>query len=133
MLSAIETIKNRTDAPPVERRHSVRHRLQKGTLAIDPRILGPVLDLSMHGMSFEYSGEDLANTTFMDIGIFASELETIITGLQTRIVRDHILTNNSSFIPVIRKIRAVEFLNLSSEQRRQIRQIIATQSSHAFR
>ena len=133
MLSAIETINDQIDYPPVERRHSVRYKLQKGPLAIDPRILGPVLDLSMHGMSFEYSGEDLADTTFMDIGIFVSETETMITGLQTRTVRDHISAQSSSFIPIIRKIRAVEFLNLSCEQRRQIRHIIATQSSHALR
>ncbi len=101
-------------------------------MAIDPRILGPVLDLSMHGMSFEYSGEDLENATFMDIGIFISGSKTIVTGLQARIVRDHISTHSSSFIPVIRKTRAVEFLDLSPGQRRQIRQIIATQSTHTL-
>jgi hypothetical protein len=132
MLSAIEITNSQSEYSPVERRHSVRHKLQEGPLAIDPRILGPVLDLSMHGMSFEYSGEDLENATFMNIGIFISESKTIITGLQARIIRDHISTHSSSFIPVIRKIRAVEFLNLSPEQRRQIRQIIATQSVHSF-
>lgn len=128
MPSAIETIIDQSGYFPVERRHSLRHKLQEGPLAIDPRILGPVLDLSMQGMSFEYSGEDLEDAAFMDIGIFICESKTIITGLQARIVRDHISAHSSSFIPVIRKIRAIEFLNLSPEQRRQIRQIIATQS-----
>ncbi len=109
-----------------ERRHSTRHRLRGGTMAINPRILGPILDISLHGMLFEYSGEDLPNTPFMKIGIFSSESKTILTGIRTRTVRDHISDTCSSFIPIIRKIRAVEFLDLSRKQYHQLQQIITT-------
>ncbi len=111
-----------------ERRHSIRYRLRGGPMAINPHILGPILDISLHGMLFEYSGEDLPNTPFMEIGIFVSESNTILTGIQTRTVRDHISDTCSSFIPVIRKIRAVEFLDLTKRQYHQLQQIITTLS-----
>ena len=112
-----------------DRRHSMRHRLRGRLLAINPRILGPILDISLHGMSFEYSGEDLDDSPFMEIGIFARETKTILTGIQTRTVRDHISNTCSSFIPVIRKIRAVEFIDLTPQQQKQLRQIISTLSA----
>ena len=129
MLSVTETKEDGASYDPSDRRHSVRHKLRGGPLAINPRILGPILDISMHGMSFEYSGEDLPCTQFMEIGIFVSESQTIIPGIQTRNVRDHISNTCSSFIPVIRKIRAVEFLDLTTEQYQQLQQIINTLST----
>ncbi len=98
-------------------------------MAINPRILGPILDISLHGMLFEYSGEDLGDTPFMEIGIFVSESKTILTGIRTRTVRDHISDTCSSFIPVIRKIRAVEFLDLTPQQQNQLRRIISSLST----
>ncbi len=126
MLTVIETKEKGSLRTIADRRHSHRHILHGGELlAINPRILGPVRDISMHGMSFEYSGEDLPNIPLMEIGIFAGESKTIITGIQSRTVRDHISDNCSSFIPVIRKIRAVEFIDLSRQQQRQLQQVIS--------
>ena len=112
-----------------ERRQSQRHRLTEGPLAINPHILGPILDLSFHGMLFEYNGEDLDNGEIIELGIFDSESKMLLTGLRTRTIRDRILENNNSFLPIIRKIRAVEFLAPSGEQLQQIRQIIAEQGA----
>ena len=109
-----------------ERRQSPRYRIVQGLMAINPGILGPVLDLSMHGMTFEYSGESLTNEQFLTIGLFSTEQHTIITDIQVRTVRDHIANNTSSFIPLIRKIRAVEFINLSPGQKRQIKSLLDT-------
>ncbi len=111
-----------------ERRQSPRYRLQDGSLVMDSTILGPILDLSLHGMSFEYYADDLKEAQPSDIGIFICHSKLLLTGLQTRVIRDSIIENNSSFLPVIRKTRAVEFVDLSREQRRQILQILATQS-----
>ena len=111
-----------------ERRQSPRYRLQDGSLVINSTILGPILDLSLHGMSFEYYADDLEEARPSDIGIFISHSKLLLTGLETRVIRDSVIGNNSSFLPVIRKTRAVEFICLSSEQRRQILQIIATQA-----
>ncbi len=110
-----------------ERRQSPRHSLTEGPLAINPHILGPILNLSLHGMMFEYNGDDLNNGELLDLGIFDSESKLLLTGLQTRTIRDHIIKNKNSFLPIIRKIRAVEFLAPSGEQLQQIRQIIADQ------
>lgn len=95
-------------------------------MAINPRILGPILNISLHGMVFEYFGEDLDDTRFMEIGIFISESKTILTGIRTRTVRDHISDTCSSFIPVIRKIRAVEFIDLTPQQENYLRFIISS-------
>ena len=89
-------------------------------MAINPGILGPVLDLSLHGMAFEYSGESLPDQQIMTIGLFATDQHTLITDLQVRTVRDHISNNTSCFIPIIRKVRAVEFLNLTMRQQKEI-------------
>ncbi len=129
MLVSVETKNQEADYLIGDRRHSVRHKLRGGPMAINPRILGPILDISLHGMLFEYSGEDLPNTSFMEIGIFVSESKTILTGIHTRTVRDHISDSCSSFIPVIRKIRAVEFLDLTAQQKNQLRRIISSLST----
>ncbi len=93
-------------------------------MAINPGILGPVLDLSLHGMTFEYSGESLSNQEVMTIGLFATEQHTLITDLHVRTVRDQISDYTSCFIPVIRKIRAVEFLNLTTWQQQEIQSLL---------
>lgn len=122
-------VKKHSSRAPSERRQSPRYRLQDGALVINSTILGPILDLSLHGMSFEYYADDLEDTRPADIGIFISHSKLLLTGLQTRVIRDSVIGNNSSFLPVIRKTRAVEFICLSSEQRRGIQQIIATQAA----
>ncbi len=126
MLSSVETKNTTMRYLPGDRRHSTRHRLRGRPLAINPRILGPILNISLHGMLFEYSGEELVDTPFMEMGIFICESKTLVTGIRTRTVRDYISDTCSSFIPVIRKIRAVEFLDLSPQQQNQLHQIIST-------
>ncbi len=108
-----------------ERRQSTRYRIRQGLLVINPGILGPVLDLSLHGMAFEYSGESLSNHEIMTVGLFATENHTLITDLQVRTIWDHISDNTSSFIPIIRKVRAVEFLNLTAPQQKEIQLILS--------
>jgi len=107
-----------------DRRQSVRYRIRQGVMAINPGILGPVLNLSLHGMVFEYSGELLPHQKIMDIGIFAAKQRILINDLQVRTIRDHIADNTSCFIPVIRKVRAVEFLNLTADQKKEIQSIL---------
>jgi len=127
--SMLKVNKRRNRRVHDERRQSPRYRLQDGSLVINSTILGPILDLSLHGMSFEYYADDLEDARpGGDIGIFISHSKLLLTGLETRVIRDSVIGNNSSFLPVIRKTRAVEFICLSSEQRRQILQIIATQA-----
>jgi len=94
-------------------------------MAINPGILGPVLDLSLHGMAFEYSEESLSNQKIMTVGLFATEHHTLITDLQVRTIWDHISDNTSSFIPIIRKVRAVEFLNLTAPRQKEIQLILS--------
>jgi len=93
-------------------------------MVINPNILGPVLDLSLHGMSFEYSGESFNNEQITTIGLFATQHRTLITDIHVRTVRDHISDNISCFMPIIRKIRAVEFLSLTMEQKEAIQTIL---------
>ena len=115
-----------------ERRQSNRHKLRGESLAICPQILGPVLDLSRHGMTFEYYGNDLDPTIqIMEMGIFISDSELFLTGLRARTVREQIISEHYSFLPLIRKIRAVEFLNPTKEQLQLIDKIIKSQSQES--
>jgi hypothetical protein len=112
-----------------ERRLSPRYKLQEGSMATGISILGPILDLSMKGMSFEYYSEDLESTNSMEVGIFISSSKTLLTGLQGRIVRDHPIENKSSFLPTIQKKRAIEFLNITEEQHFKLEQILISQTT----
>jgi hypothetical protein len=111
-----------------ERRQSQRYRLNDGSLATNSNILGPILNLSMHGMAFEYYAEDLDDSEVMEIGIFICHSKTLLTGLKARLVRDQVIKNRNSFLPAIQRMRAIEFLDISDDQRRQLHQILATQS-----
>jgi len=111
-----------------ERRQSQRYRLNDGSLATNSNILGPILNLSMRGMAFEYYAEDLDDSEVMEIGIFICHSKTLLTGLKARLVRDQIIKNKNSFLPAIQRMRAIEFLDISDDQRRQLHQILATQS-----
>jgi len=115
---------NRSSNPRPDRRRSPRHRLKNGALVIEPKILGTVLDISLHGMLFEYLGEDLKGDLPEQLGIFISGAGLLVTGLRVDTVRDQVL-EYSSFLPIIRKTRAVAFLHPSDEQKRLLRQIIA--------
>jgi len=123
-----DMLEPRMKSPHSERRQSPRYRLKDGSLATSSNILGPILDLSMHGMAFEYYGEDLDDSELMEIGIFISRSKTLLSGLQGRIIRDQVIKNRSSFLPVIQKMRAIEFFDISDEQRRELRNILETQS-----
>ena len=111
-----------------ERRHSRRHRLRHGALVIDPRILGPVIDLSLDGMLFEYAGGTVAERLPETLGIFVSGPGILVTGLKITPVRDQV-TGHSPFLPLIHQTRAVAFHDLTREQERLLRQIIASHSS----
>lgn len=117
------------ETAPTERRHSPRYKLHEGSLATSSTILGPILDLSMGGMSFECYSEDIDNADAMEIGIFISSSKTLLTGLQGRIVRDQPIENRSSFLPSIQKKRAIEFLDITKDQRHELEQILTTQTT----
>jgi len=111
-----------------ERRRSPRCKFQNGSLATNSNILGPILNLSMHGMAFEYCGEDLDDSEVMKIGIFIRQNKILLTGIQARLVRDQAIKDRSSFLSIIPKMRAIEFLEISDEQGHQLLKILKTQN-----
>ena len=115
------------ERPHPERRRSPRFKVQDGVLASTSGILGSILDLSLQGMSFEYYAEDLNDNDPMDIGIFSTRDKTLLTGLQARIIRDQPIVGRNSFLPSLQKKRAVEFINLTDEQRGQLTEILKSQ------
>lgn len=107
-----------------ERRKNPRYKTKDGTLALNATVLGPVLNISMNGMLFEYYSNDLNDDPIIYLGFYAIDSEFLLTGLQCGTVRDTVVNNNFGLLPLIRKQRAVEFMNLTSAQRMLLKRFI---------
>ncbi len=110
-------------AHPQDRRCFPRFRVKDGTLAIKETILGPVVDISMGGMSFEYYGSDL-NAKTDDMGFYFIDSEFLLTGIRSKTIEDTVVESNGGIVPIIRKRRSIQFLDLTREQRSTIKQFI---------
>ena len=51
-----------------ERRNHQRYQVKDGTLALNSTVLGPVLNISLGGMLFEYYSNDLADEAIVTLG-----------------------------------------------------------------
>ncbi len=107
-----------------DRRHFPRFRVKDGTLAINQTILGPVVDISLGGMSFEYYGSDLEDNEMENMGFYFIDSEFLLTGIRSRTVQDTVVEPNGGIMPIIRKRRSIQFVDLTNKQRETIKRFI---------
>jgi hypothetical protein len=107
-----------------DRRTFPRFRVKDGTLAINQTILGPVVDISLGGMAFEYYGNDLSDNEYENMGFYFIDSEFLLTGIRSKTIKDTVIEPNSGIMPIIRKRRSIQFIELTTEQRETIKRFI---------
>ncbi len=102
--------------PEKERRQFVRFRPKGGTMAVNQHALGPVINISMGGLSFQYMGENSAKPISDILGIFLGSDNILIDRIPTKIITDKLLSHGSTFLPTSTRQRSIQFTQLSKSQ-----------------
>lgn len=110
--------------PDQERRRHPRFLVKEGTLAINDQIVGPVINISLGGMAFEYYDNDMQDAPDMDMGIFFSETGFLLTNLTSEAVYEETVDSSVSFLPLIRKRTSIKFVDLTPTQRQKLLRFI---------
>ncbi len=108
----------------VERRRFPRYQVDEGVLATAKHVLGPIQDISLGGMSFEYYQEAGPAVMNGHIGIMHPALDFWLDHIPCRVVNDHLVTTDFFAISAARKRRCVAFLDLTPEQQLQLADFI---------
>ncbi|MEN8188751.1 MAG: PilZ domain-containing protein [Thermodesulfobacteriota bacterium] len=104
-----------------ERRLHKRHRPFDGALAINHHTLGPIVDISKGGLSFRYLEEEsLRQALLGHLGIFLSSNDFLIDHIESKVVRDTLVANTSSFLSTHTRQCSIQFLNLTHHQTEQL-------------
>ncbi len=109
-----------------DRRTFPRYRLKEGVLVTSRHVLGPILNLGMGGMCFEYFEGELLDNGPMDLGIFHSSERFLLSNIRSTTVYDIVLEGGEGFLPLRRKRRAIRFLDLTPGQRRAISDLLTS-------
>lgn len=111
-----------------ERRQSTRFRPKDGTIAIDNYALGPVINISMGGLSFRYMGTNIAKSITNKLGIFLGSENILIDKLPTRIVADKLISKGSLFLKTPTRECSLQFLELTPVQRNKLTDFISNKT-----
>lgn len=117
---------------PNERRHFQRFRPKDGTMAVSQHVLGPILNISMGGLSFQYI-ETIPDQEIPDtLGVFLGSDDILIEKIATRLISDTIRQTTPSFLKSSTRQRSLQFINLTDKQRTLLQDFIGhkTISSH---
>ena len=95
-------------------------------MALNQTVFGPVIDISMNGMLFEYYGGDITDDEIMQVGLYYLDADFLLKNIKAKTVWDRTVLHTHSILPNIRKQRAVEFLTLSPSQSDMLKKFITT-------
>jgi len=111
-----------------ERRKFTRLIPKDGTMAVNNHALGPVVDISMGGLSFRYADNksDIAMTNIF--GIFLGSENILIDKIQSKIISNKALDHGTSFLQARSHLLAIQFINLSTDQRKKLKDFILTKT-----
>jgi hypothetical protein len=115
-----------------ERRQFTRFRPKDGTMAVDRHALGPVIDISMGGLSFRYMGENPAKSIPDTLGIFLGSDDILIEKISTKIITDRLISQGSSFLKASTRQRSIQFTNLTESQRENLEEFICSKTMGMF-
>ena len=112
----------------LDRRRFTRFIPNDGTMAVCKHALGPVLDISMGGLSCRYM-HDKSNVSPSNLfGIFLGSEDILIDKIKSRIVSDEIISQDDSFLKTCFHKLSIEFISLSSEQRQKLKDFLLTKT-----
>ena len=111
-----------------ERRQFTRFRPKDGTMAVNHHALGPVINISLGGLSFRYMGEDNSKTVSDLLGIFLGSENILIEKLPTKVVTDKLISQGSTFLKTPTRQRSIKFTNLTKMQRDKLTDFISNKT-----
>jgi len=111
-----------------ERRKFTRFIPKDGTMAVNRHALGPVVDISMGGLSFRYSDDNVEKAMTDLFGIFLGSDDILIDKIQCKIISDRIMPQGTSFLQTISHQLSIQFLTLSSKQQEKLESFILTKT-----
>ena len=118
----------RPPSKPKERRRFIRFTPKNGTMAVNDHTLGPIVNISMGGLSFQCM--DDANNNFMSdlFGIFLGSDDLLIEEIQSQIVSNRLKVPENAFMQTKTRQLSIQFLNLSSGQQKKLTDFILTKT-----
>ncbi len=115
-----------------ERRQFTRFRPKDGTMAVNHHALGPVINISMGGLSFRYMGEDSAKAVSDILGIFLGSDDVLIEKIPTKIISDELISSGSAFMKTPTRQRSIQFTELTHSQRASLKDFIGNKTTGAY-
>ncbi|MBW1896170.1 MAG: PilZ domain-containing protein [Deltaproteobacteria bacterium] len=110
-----------------ERRRHKRFSVQEGTLAVfggRPGTVGPVIDISMGGLAFHYTGTGELPKEPSKLDILLSDRISHLYALPCETVYDFETGRATSFPSVVERRRGVKFGKLTPNQKSQLEDFI---------
>ena len=111
-----------------ERRKFTRLIPKDGTMAVNNCALGPVVDISMGGLSFRYAANTSAISMTNIFGIFLASDNILIDRIQSKIISNKELDPKTSFSQARSHQLAIQFINLSVNQQKKLEDFILTKT-----
>ncbi len=121
-----------TMLPGKERRKFARYRPKGGTMAVNQHALGPVINISMGGLSFQYMGENSSKPISDILGIFLGSDNFLIDKIPTKIITDILISHGSSFLQTSTRQRSIQFTELSQSQRENLEEFISNKTTAIY-
>ncbi len=115
-----------------ERRKFVRFRPKDGTMAVNHHALGPVMNISMGGLSFRYMGEDETKPVSDLLGIFLGSDDVLIEKIPTKVISDKLVSQGSTFMKTSTRQRSIEFTKLTQSQRSSLKEFIGSKTMGTY-
>lgn len=111
-----------------ERRKFTRFTPKNGTMAVNNHALGLVVDISMGGLSFRYV-DDKPDTSMTDLfGIFLGSENFLIDKIQSKVITDRIILQDTSFLHNKSRQCSIQFVDLTSDQQKKLKDFIITKT-----
>ena len=111
-----------------ERRNFTRFTPKNGTMAVNSHALGPIVNISMGGLAFRYMETEKTQPVSDQLGIFLGSDDFLIEKIESRLIADTAVEQDSTFMQTKTRQRSIEFLNLTSEQQEKLEEFILTKT-----
>ncbi len=115
-----------------ERRQFARFRPKVGTMAVNQHALGPVINISMGGLSFQYMGESSTKPVSDVLGVFLGSDNVLIDKIPTRIITDKLVSHGSTFLRTSTRQRSIQFTQLSKSQQEHLEDFISNKTTAIY-
>ncbi len=93
-------------------------------MAVNNHALGPIVNISMGGLAFRYMETEKTQPGSDKLGIFLGSDDFLIEKIESRLITDTAVEQDSSFMQTKTRQRSIQFLNLTSEQHKKLEDFI---------